>query len=192
MVFEKRGTRYGFIGNMDFNAAKDRFELTKSNADLIETLPQTFEYVAVVSAKTANDECDVNVQTGVINGTIQPGQNPTNVFSDNTIAAQVGCGNSKLSNPSDITKICVATDDDITLMPTLKLESKNVGSTAYVDVLVDDEPFVSQVAYKEDIVGCGYMSLDLNTLYQDANGEPYKWETGVKTITAKVQYPDRY
>jgi hypothetical protein len=185
MVFEKRGTRYGFIGNMDFNAAKDRFELTKSNADLIETLPQTFEYVAVVSAKTANDECDVNVQTGVINGTIQPGQNPTNVFSDNTIAAQVGCGNSKLSNPSDITKICVATDDDITLMPVLALECNHVGSGAKVDILVDGQSFVSGLEYKEG--ANGYMELDLNKLYEDANGAPYKWEiVGQRVIAVNV------
>lgn len=186
MLFEKRDNRSKFLGNMAYDVNTDQYLLTIDNTDLVEELPQEFEYYAVVSQKADNGECDINVQMGVINGTILPGQNPWHVFSDNTIKAQIGCGTSKLSNPSDITKICVATDDDITLMPTLKLESKNVGSTAYVDVLVDNEPFVSQIAYKEDVVGCGYMSLDLNKLYEDANGEPYKWETGVKTITAKV------
>lgn len=185
MLFEKRGESSGFIGNMEYNSATDQYELTVDNSTLVEKLPQSFEYYAVVSQKADNNQCDITVQQGVINGRIQPGQNPWHVFSDNTIKAQIACGESTLSNPSGVTKICAATDDEITVMPVLALECNHVGSGAKVDILVDDQPFVSGLEYKEG--ANGYMELDLNKLYEDANGAPYKWEiVGQRVIAVNV------
>lgn len=185
MLFEKRENRSKFLGNMAYDANTDQYLLTIDNTDLVEELPQEFEYYAVVSQKAVNGECDINVQTGVINGTIQPGQNPWHVFSDNTIKAQIGCGESTLSNPSGVTKICAATDDEITEMPVLALKSNNVGTGALVDILVDNKPFVSGLDYKEGTAG--YMELDLNQLYESATSTPYKWDTvGERVITVNV------
>lgn len=188
MLFKQKGTKYRYLGNMEYDRTKDIYTSKLENDALVDEVPETINIIAVVSPKTANNECDVNVQMGVENGRILPNQNPIYVFSTNTLTANVDCFERTLTlaQGGDINPCISTSPNEPTPMPLLNLTSENnLTSQVYYDVLINDEDYITNQSFN---VQQKTNQIDLNEQYARANNASYyPFEAGKKYVfTVKV------
>ena len=181
------GSTTSYIHISEMTLSNGYYTTNVTPQELFENIPGQVELVAVASAKSGG-ACDANVRTGVEEGTYTPGKQNNVIFSGNYLTYSLNCGTSALTNYDGTAKVCVSDVDRLEMakMPKLKLTSNNISEVVYVDIYLNNQPFMQEVQYREQTAGCGYMLLDLDALYYDANAEYYQWPVGTNTIKVKV------
>ena len=181
------GNTTSYVHVSEMTLSGDYYITNVSPQELFENIPGQVELVAVASAKSGG-ACDLDIRTGVEDGTYTPGKQNNVIFSGNYLTYSLNCGTSTLTNHDGTAKVCVSDVDrqEMAKMPKLKLTSNNISEVVYVDIYVNNQPFMQEVQYREQTAGCGYMLLDLDALYYDANADYYQWPVGTNTIKVKV------
>ncbi|MBO7159825.1 MAG: gliding motility-associated C-terminal domain-containing protein, partial [Paludibacteraceae bacterium] len=181
------GTSESYVYVSDLTLSNGYYTTSVSPREVLSDVPGEAELVAVASVKAGN-ACDTSIAMGVENGTYKPGMQNNVVFSGNSITYSIECGTSQLTSYEDVAKICESDPDHgiYAKMPKLKLSSNNISNVVYFDIYVNNQPFMQEVQYREQTAGCGYMLLDLDAIYYDANAEYYQWPVGTNTIKVKV------
>ena len=181
------GNTTSYVHVSEMTLSGDYYITNVSPQELFENIPGQVELVAVASAKSGG-ACDLDIRTGVEDGTYTPGKQNNVIFSGNYLTYSLNCGTSALTNYDGTAKVCVSDVDRLEMakMPKLKLTSNNISEVVYVDIYLNNQPFMQEVQYREQTAGCGYMLLDLDAIYYDANAEYYQWPVGTNTIKVKV------
>lgn len=179
------GTSESYVYVSDLTLSNGYYTTSVSPSELLSNVPGEVELVAVASVKAGN-ACDTSIATGVENGTYKPGMQNNVVFSGNSITYSIECGTSSLSNNETVAKICQGTDAEPAKMPVLKLESTNISNVVEFDIRHNGQTLLGGLTYQE--TAPGYMLLDINKLYADANGgKTFPWPVGTNTFTVMLR-----
>ena len=179
------GTSESYVYVSDLTLSNGYYTTSVSPSEVLSNVPGEVELVAVASIKAGN-ACDTSIATGVENGTYKPGMQNNVVFSGNSITYSIECGTSSLSNNETVAKICQGTDAEPAKMPILKLSSTNISNVVEFDIRHNGQILLEGLKYQE--TAKGYMLLDINKLYADANdGKSFAWPEGTNTFTVMVR-----
>lgn len=179
-----KDTTYTYLTDMVLNNGYYVADVTPTS--LFKTIPEEVLITCVASA-FEQGKCNGAIQKNVEDGVYKPGQQNNAIFASNILDYSISCGTSSLSNnEEDVAKICQGTDAEPAKMPILKLSSTNISNVVEFDILHNGQILLGGLPYQE--TAPGYMLLDINQLYADANGgKAFPWPVGTNTFTVDVR-----
>ena len=176
-------TTYTYLTDMVLN--NGYYVADVSAVSLFDNVPDKVQITCVASALD-NGKCNGAIQENVEDGDYKPGKQNDAIFASNILDYSISCGTSSLSNNETVAKICQGTDAEPAKMPVLKLESTNISNVVEFDIRHNGQTLLGGLTYQE--TAPGYMLLDINKLYADANGgKTFPWPVGTNTFTVMLR-----